>query len=77
MALDDASLKVALKSLMTKENPTSVDDAVGALAAAIKAYVKSGTVSGSVTITNALISAAPGSPVTGTSSGSMSSGTIS
>ena len=77
MALDKEGLKSALKTMMTQESPTSVDDAVDALASAIETYVKSGTVTGSVTITNVLVAPPGGGPVTGTSSGSMSNGTIS
>lgn len=75
MALNDSGLFDALLALMTKTSPSTPEAAAAALRDAIKAYVKSGTVSGSVSVTNSLV-AGP-YPVTGASSGNMSSGSIS
>lgn len=77
MPLDKPTLKAALLSLMTKSSPMTADAASQALADAIEGFVQSGTVSGSVSITNALVAPPSGGPVTGTSSGSMTSGSIS
>ena len=77
MALDKASLKSALKTLMSKEEPTSVDDAVDALADAIETYVKSGSVK--ITVPNLTVSTTgTAAAQTGTATGVViSDGTIS
>jgi hypothetical protein len=75
MPLDDAGLDEALTALLSGEK--SASEAKNALKKAITDYVKSATVSGSVTITNALLAPPGGGPVTGTSTGSMSNGSLS
>ncbi|MBO9542711.1 hypothetical protein J7643_19150 [bacterium] len=77
MPLNKTALNNAIRTLLNKTDPEAMtpEAAAEALANAIEAFVKSGTVSGSVTVPGSgLLS--PQGPVTGSASGSMSSGSI-
>ena len=77
MPLNKAGLNNALLSLLTKTDPDQMtpEAAAQALADAIETFVKSGTVSGSVSVPG-LGLMSPQGPVTGSANGSMSNGSI-